>query len=457
MSGIRWCARRRGCCGCSRHVCCRPLAATHSRPRRATSSSSRGRVRASSGTVSCRSGQSRGAEHSRADATIGLYPAAYPRTDRAALFNAPGKIMKTPADRREQATARYRVDVSEATYAKALAHARRMSADWRRYDLATENCNKVVFEFADRLGLEVRRDMLDLPANIVRGMRRRQRWPLARVVAASEVDSDHRRLIAIKARAQKSASFCSRRREMPVKHDVFEKNSLILLVGILVMVSIGGLVQIAPLFWVDSTIEKVQGMRPYTPLEQAGRDIYIREGCYGCHSQMIRTLRDEVERYGHYSLAAESMYDHPFQWGSKRTGPDLARVGGKYSDQWQADHLINPRALVPESIMPGYPFLATTPLRTDDTVQRLKTLQRVGVPYTEAMLTNADKDLRAQIEPDTRAARELLGRYPKAKVIRLEQRTMDQPTELDALVAYLQILGQMVDFATFDASGPNRR
>jgi cytochrome c oxidase cbb3-type subunit II len=242
-----------------------------------------------------------------------------------------------------------------------------------------------------------------------------------------------------------------------MKHDVFEKNSLILLVGILVMVSIGGLVQIAPLFWVDSTIEKVQGMRPYTPLEHAGRDIYIREGCYGCHSQMIRTLRDEVERYGHYSLAAESMYDHPFQWGSKRTGPDLARVGGKYSDQWHADHLINPRALVPESIMPGYPFLAMTPLRIDDTVQRLKTLQRVGVPYTVAMLVNADKDLRAQIEPDTRAARELLGRYPKAKVIRLEQRTMDQPTELDALVAYLQILGQMVDFATFDASGPNRR
>ncbi len=242
-----------------------------------------------------------------------------------------------------------------------------------------------------------------------------------------------------------------------MKHDVFEKNSLILLVGILIMVSIGGLVQIAPLFWVDSTIEKVQGMRPYTPLEQAGRDIYIREGCYGCHSQMIRTLRDEVERYGHYSLAAESMYDHPFQWGSKRTGPDLARVGGKYSDQWHADHLINPRALVPESIMPGYPFLATTPLRMSDTQQRLKTLRQVGVPYTDTMLSNADKDLRAQIDPDSRPAREMLARYPKAKVLRFEQRTMDQPTELDALVAYLQILGQMVDFATFDASGPNRR
>ena len=148
-----------------------------------------------------------------------------------------------------------------------------------------------------------------------------------------------------------------------MKHEVFEKNSLVLLIGILLVVSIGGIVQIAPLFWVESTIEKVKGMRPYTPLEQAGRDIYVREGCYGCHSQMIRTLRDEVERYGHYSLAAESMYDHPFQWGSKRTGPDLARVGGKYSDQWQAEHLINPRALVPESIMPGYPWLAEAQAR----------------------------------------------------------------------------------------------
>src|SRR4029450_6206130 len=143
-----------------------------------------------------------------------------------------------------------------------------------------------------------------------------------------------------------------------MKHEVFEKNSLTLLIGILVVVSIGGIVQIAPLFWVESTIEKVLGMRPYTPLEPAGRDIYVREGCYGCHSQMIRTLRDEVERYGHYSLAAESMYDHPFQWGSKRTGPDLARIGGKYSDGWHVEHLIAPRAIVPGSVMPGYPFLA---------------------------------------------------------------------------------------------------
>jgi cytochrome c oxidase cbb3-type subunit II len=242
-----------------------------------------------------------------------------------------------------------------------------------------------------------------------------------------------------------------------MNHDVFEKNSLILLIGILIVVSIGGLVQIAPLFWVDSTIERVRGMRPYTPLEQAGRDIYVREGCYNCHSQMIRTLRDEVERYGHYSLAAESMYDHPFQWGSKRNGPDLARVGGKYSDQWHADHLAAPRALVPESIMPGYPWLAATPLRTDDITAKLRTLRMVGVPYTDAMITTAERDLKAQIDPDSRAARDLLTRYPKAKIMRFEQRALKEPSEMDALVAYLQILGQMVDFATFDASGPNLR
>jgi cytochrome c oxidase cbb3-type subunit 2 len=242
-----------------------------------------------------------------------------------------------------------------------------------------------------------------------------------------------------------------------MKHEVFEKNSLILLVGILVAVSIGGLVQIAPLFWIDSTIEKVQGMRPYTPLEQAGRDIYVREGCYGCHSQMVRTLRDEVERYGHYSLAAESMYDHPFQWGSKRTGPDLARVGGKYSDQWQAEHMINPRSLVPESIMPGYPWLAKTPLDTSNITAKLKTLRAVGVPYTDAMIASATTDLVAQISPDTRQARELLTRYPKARVGKFDGKPGTTPTELDAVIAYLQILGQMVDFATFDAAGPNLR
>ena len=243
-----------------------------------------------------------------------------------------------------------------------------------------------------------------------------------------------------------------------MKHEVFEKNSIILLIGILIMVSIGGLVQIAPLFWVDSTIEKVKGMRPYTPLEQAGRDIYVREGCYNCHSQMIRTLRDEVERYGHYSLAAESMYDHPFQWGSKRTGPDLARVGGKYSDQWQADHMINPRSLVPESIMPGYPWMAKNRLVMDNIRAKMKTLRMVGVPYTDEMIAKAPQDIAAQLDPDSRSAREMLTRYPKAKVLRYDGGgDAKAPTELDALIAYLQILGQMVDFATFDAAGPNLR
>jgi cytochrome c oxidase cbb3-type subunit 2 len=242
-----------------------------------------------------------------------------------------------------------------------------------------------------------------------------------------------------------------------MRHELFERNSLLLLIGILLVVSIGGIVQITPLFWVESTIEKVQGMRPYTPLEQLGRDIYLREGCYNCHSQMIRTLRDEVERYGHYSLAAESMYDHPFQWGSKRTGPDLARVGGKYSDQWQAEHLINPRALVPESIMPGYPWLAEQTLDTGDIVARLKTLRFIGVPYSDEMIDKATQDLTAQVQPDSRGARELLRRYPKAKVAKFDGNPGTRPTELDALIAYLQILGTLVDFATFDASGPNLR
>ena len=242
-----------------------------------------------------------------------------------------------------------------------------------------------------------------------------------------------------------------------MKHEVFEKNSLLLLIGILVVVSIGGLVQIAPLFWIDSTIEKVKGMRPYSPLEQAGRDIYVREGCYGCHSQMVRTLRDEVERYGHYSLAAESMYDHPFQWGSKRTGPDLARVGGKYSDQWHADHMTKPKGLVPETIMPAYPWLAKATVTSSDIVARMKTLRMVGVPYSNEMIDKAEQDLLAQIEPDTRRSREFVARYGKAKVLRYDRPPGTPPSELDALIAYLQILGQMVDFATFDAAGPNLR
>jgi len=242
-----------------------------------------------------------------------------------------------------------------------------------------------------------------------------------------------------------------------MKHEVLEKNSILLLVCILLVVSIGGLVQIAPLYWVDSTIEKVKGMRPYTPLEQAGRDLYIREGCYVCHSQMVRTLRDEVERYGHYSLAAESMYDHPFQWGSKRTGPDLARVGGKYSDQWHVDHMNNPRSVVPESIMTAYSWSGGRPLDADDIADRLKTLKAVGVPYTDEMIAKAKADLVAQTDPDSKGAKELVARYPKAKVAKFDGRAGGQVTELDAMIAYLQVLGTLVDFASFDASGKNIR
>jgi len=239
-------------------------------------------------------------------------------------------------------------------------------------------------------------------------------------------------------------------------HQPFERRSLVLLIGILIVVSIGGLIEIAPLFWLGSTIEKVKGMRPYSPLEQVGRDIYIREGCYVCHSQMVRTLRDEVERYGHYSLAAESMYDHPFQWGSKRTGPDLARVGGKYSDAWHVEHLKDPRSVVPESIMPGYPFLAERELDDRDIKDRLRALRAVGVPYTDEMIENAATDLRAQADPDAEGREAVAERYPKAQVRDFDG-DPDRITEMDAMVAYLQMLGTLVDFATFDETGAARR
>src|SRR5262249_52687107 len=184
------------------------------------------------------------------------------------------------------------------------------------------------------------------------------------------------------------------------RHKIFEKNSIILIAGILVVIAIGGLLEITPLFYLKSTIEVVDGIRPYTPLELTGRNIYVREGCYLCHSQMIRPLRDEVERYGHYSLAAESMYDHPFQWGSKRTGPDLARVGGKYSDDWHVTHLTNPRAIVPQSVMPTYAFLASTEVDPETIADHLKTMRAVGVPYTDDQVANAAADLRAQANPD---------------------------------------------------------
>ncbi len=230
---------------------------------------------------------------------------------------------------------------------------------------------------------------------------------------------------------------------MFIRHEFFEKNAIFLLLGTLLTVAIGGIVEIIPLFTIETTVEKVQGVRPYTPLELRGRDIYVREGCYLCHSQQIRALRDEVERYGHYSLAAESMYDHPFQWGSKRIGPDLARVGGKYSNEWHYAHLQNPQALVPESLMPKYAFLAETPLEVDDIEDRLRTNRRVGVPYTDEQIANAPADLLAQADPNADPAA-LMKRYPKANLVAGDGR---QITELDALVAYLQVLGTMVNFA----------
>ena len=239
------------------------------------------------------------------------------------------------------------------------------------------------------------------------------------------------------------------------KHALLEKNVILLAVCILITVSIGGLVQIVPLFTIENTIEKVEGMRPYTPLELAGRNIYIREGCYLCHSQMIRPFRDESERYGHYSLAAESMYDHPFQWGSKRTGPDLARVGGKYSNDWHAAHLINPRMVVPESVMPGYPFLAQKDLDFDDAAEHLKTLRTVGVPYTEEQIAKAADDLRIQASGDEDGIEELEARYPKAPIGDFDG-DASRITELDAVIAYLQMRGTLVDFTSFDPEQARR-
>ncbi|MBN8819585.1 MAG: cytochrome-c oxidase, cbb3-type subunit II [Sphingomonas sp.] len=228
------------------------------------------------------------------------------------------------------------------------------------------------------------------------------------------------------------------------KHKKLERNVTLLGVAAFVVVTIGGLVEIAPLFWIDNTVEKVEGVRPYTPLELAGRNIYMREGCYNCHSQMIRPFRDEVERYGHYSLAAESMYDHPFQWGSKRTGPDLARVGKRYSDEWHVQHLKDPRSVVPESIMPKYGFLAETDLNAGDMTTHLKALSRVGVPYTDKDLELANADLKAQADPEADTA-DLLKRYPKAQARDFDGNPT-RLTEMDALVAYLQMLGTLVDF-----------
>ncbi|RDL51380.1 hypothetical protein BLJAPNOD_02513 [Ensifer sp. M14] len=232
------------------------------------------------------------------------------------------------------------------------------------------------------------------------------------------------------------------------KHALLERNATLLLVGSLLVVSIGGIVEIAPLFYLENTIEKVEGMRPYSPLELAGRDIYIREGCYVCHSQMIRPFRDEVERYGHYSLAAESMYDHPFQWGSKRTGPDLARVGDRYSNEWHVQHLIEPRSVVPESVMPSYAFLKATPLDVRNVAGQLKANRAVGVPYSNEMVDNATADIKAQADPNADTSG-VEARYPKAKLGDFDG-DPQRLTEMDALVAYLQMLGTLVDFSTYD-------
>jgi cytochrome c oxidase cbb3-type subunit 2 len=226
-------------------------------------------------------------------------------------------------------------------------------------------------------------------------------------------------------------------------HKHLETNVFFLAVGILLCVIVGGLVEVVPLFTIESTIEKVDGVRPYSPLEQAGRDIYVREGCYNCHSQMIRPFKDEVERYGHYSLAAESKYDHPFQWSSKRTGPDLARVGGKYTNDWHVRHMVNPRDVVPESIMPGYPHLLRA-LDTSNIQGNMKALQVVGVPYTDAQIANALKDLNEQATSDSPDAA-VLKSYPKARMGDVDG-DAKKVTEMDALVAYLQVLGTMVDF-----------
>jgi cytochrome c oxidase cbb3-type subunit 2 len=230
-------------------------------------------------------------------------------------------------------------------------------------------------------------------------------------------------------------------------HYKLERYTIGLALTIIAVASIGGLVEIAPLFTIDETVEKAPDMRVYTPLEVAGRNIYMREGCYACHSQMIRTLRDEVERYGPYSLAVESQYDHPMLWGSKRTGPDLARVGGKYSDDWHVAHLNNPRDMVPESVMPAYRALKQKELRTDDLSMQLAALNKLGVPYTDAMIKNAVNDAYGQATPDSAQAEGIASRYGTTTNVRAFDGNPNVLTEMDALVAYLQILGRLTDAA----------
>ncbi len=230
-------------------------------------------------------------------------------------------------------------------------------------------------------------------------------------------------------------------------HRKLERTAIGFVVAIIVVASIGGFIEIAPLFTIDETVEEAPDMRLYTPLELAGRNIYIREGCYACHSQMIRTLRDDVERYGPYSLAVESQYDHPMLWGSKRTGPDLARIGGKYSDVWHVAHLTNPRDVVPQSNMPAYRWLMRTRLELDDLPLHLKAQQRVGVPYTDEMVKNAALDAVGQASPDGGYAAGVSERYGEATTISAFDGVATEVTEMDALVAYLQILGRLTNAA----------
>jgi len=229
---------------------------------------------------------------------------------------------------------------------------------------------------------------------------------------------------------------------MFIRHETIEKNAVLLAVLTVLAISVGGIVELVPLFTIETTVEKVEGVRPYSPLELAGRDVYVREGCYNCHSQQIRALKDEVERYGHYSLAAESMYDRPFQWGSKRNGPDLARVGGRYSNDWHYAHLVHPQALVPESLMPRYAFLATRAVDAARVARRIRANRAVGTPYSAEQVENVPADLAAQADPQAEAEA-LAKRYPKAVQASGNGRVV---TEMDALVAYLQVLGTMVDF-----------
>jgi cytochrome c oxidase cbb3-type subunit 2 len=239
-------------------------------------------------------------------------------------------------------------------------------------------------------------------------------------------------------------------------HRKIERTAIGFVLAIIAAASVGGIVEIAPLFTIHHTVEDAPDMRLYTPLELAGRDIYVREGCYACHSQMIRTLRDEVERYGPYSLAVESKYDHPMLWGSKRTGPDLARVGDKYSDLWQVAHLTNPRSVVPESNMPSYAFLARTPLQTDDLRLRLAAQRDVGVPYTDDMIRNAAQDAYGQATPDSDYASGVTQRYGEATQVRAFDGVTTELTEMDALVAYLQILGRLTDAAYKHTAAPQK-